>query len=123
MNSITNGALALPPAWRRKSGSAAGTVPWRMGPGRSPGAGRVLRPVSLLPPGAMTARLDAGAARRNTNVNEFNRDAAIESAKIEVENALAVEQAIRSRMAAMQAATDASRPSCLAWTPPPGWPP
>lgn len=60
-----------------------------------------------LPPGAMTARLDAVRHEGMAKINEFNRDAAIESAKIEVENVrFAVEQAIRSRMAAMQAATD-----------------
>lgn len=60
-----------------------------------------------LPPGAMTARLDAVRHEGMAKVNEFNRDVAIESAKIEVESVrFAVEQAIRSRMAAMSAATD-----------------
>lgn len=108
VNSITNGGTGI-------AASVEAQI-WQRGRDRAVADGaraeaQVLDEFSArgfsLPPGAMAARLDAVRHEGMAKVNEFNRDAAIESAKIEVENVrFAVEQAIRSRMAAMQAATD-----------------
>lgn len=108
VNSITNGGTGL--------AASVETQIWQRGRDRAVADGaraeaQVLDEFSArgfsLPPGAMTARLDAVRHEGMSKVNEFNRDAAIESAKIEVENVrFAVDNAIQSRMAAMQAATD-----------------
>lgn len=108
VNSITNGGTGI--------AAAVETQIWQRGRDRAVADGaraeaQVLDEFSArgfsLPPGAMTARLDAVRHEGMAKVNEFNRDAAIESAKIEVENVrFAVEQAIKSRMAAMSAASD-----------------
>lgn len=60
-----------------------------------------------LPPGAMAARLQQVRFEQLSKTQEQSRDVAIKQADIEVENLrFAVEQAIRSRVAAMQAAAD-----------------
>ncbi len=60
-----------------------------------------------IPPGAAAARLAAIKAGQLESLQASSRDAAIKQADMEVENLrFAVEQAIKSRMAAMQAAAD-----------------
>lgn len=60
-----------------------------------------------LPPGAAAARLQAIKAEQIGSLQAQSRDVAIKQAEIEVENMrFAVEQAIKSRMQAMNAATD-----------------
>lgn len=60
-----------------------------------------------LPPGAAAARLQAIKAEQLGSLQAQSRDVAIKQAEIEVENMrFAVEQAIKSRMQAMNAATD-----------------
>ena len=60
-----------------------------------------------LPPGALTARLDAVRYEGMVKTSEFSRDVAVEQAKMEVDNLrFAVDKAIQSRMQAMAAAVD-----------------
>lgn len=60
-----------------------------------------------LPSGVMAARLQADRFAQTTKTQELSRDVAIKQAEIEIENLrFAVEQAIKSRMQAMSAATD-----------------
>lgn len=60
-----------------------------------------------LPPGAAAARLQAIKAEQLGSLQAQSRDVAIKQAEIEVESLrFAVEQAIKSRMQAMSAATD-----------------
>jgi hypothetical protein len=61
----------------------------------------------ILPAGAMAARLQDDRFVQLTKTQELSRDVAIKQADIEVENLrFAVDQAIKSRIAAMGAATD-----------------
>lgn len=60
-----------------------------------------------IPPGAAAARLAAIKVGQLESLQASSRDAAIKQADMEVENVrFAIEQAIKSRMAAMQAAAD-----------------
>lgn len=60
-----------------------------------------------LPSGALSARLNAVRFDGMTKTGDVNRDTTIEAAKIEIDNIrFAVEQAVKSRIAAMSAATD-----------------
>lgn len=60
-----------------------------------------------LPAGAMAARIDAARFDQAAKLQEQSRDVAIKQAEIEIENLrFAVEQAVKSRMQAMQAAVE-----------------
>ncbi len=60
-----------------------------------------------LPPGALSARIDTVRHEGMKAIGEFSRDAAIKQADIEIENLrFAVDQAIKSRMSAIAAASD-----------------
>lgn len=60
-----------------------------------------------LPPGALTAKINATRFEGMKAIGEFSRDAAIKQAEIEIENIrFAVDAAVKARMSAMAAASD-----------------
>jgi len=108
VNSITNGGTGISPAVE--------DMIWQRDRDRVIADGARVESQTLnefasrgydLPPGVMAHRIVESRFNQTSKLQESSRDAAIKQAEMEVENLrFAVEQAIKSRMAAMGAAAD-----------------